>query len=192
LHAVSQLLSEILDELSAETQTTGTSWLSMIGRKITVACPGTGEKMLKHKLVQAALLTLALAVSAHGQDAKALDLKTGNDLLTAFHACDQMHAGRSTGADTFNCVYLEGFIDGAVTVYRQAGLITAPTGATEGQLYLRVRKYLEGHPKTRNRDSLSQIFEALKLWMPSSQWTLAKESRGSANEPGKLDRVEAR
>ena len=59
-----------------------------------------------------------------------------------------MDARTGGGLDTFNCVFLEGFIAGTGKVYQLvSNNIAVPAGVTYGQLHLSVRKYFNDHPE---------------------------------------------
>lgn len=122
---------------------------------------------MKPLIAVAALLLLFSPALAQEHNDLALD--TGNDMMSAFSACDRMHNQRANFVfDGYICWHLNGYIEGItdeMNVLCSGDMSTCPfkepDGVTHGQMYDVIRQYLTNHPANRQESSQLQILRAL-------------------------------
>ena len=119
----------------------------------------------------AALLLLASPLLAQSAAPSAYALNSGNDMMTAFGACDRSLTAYSV-QDEAVCIHLNGYIDGAsdvaiaICAAEKSCEFHVPSEVTRGQIYDVVRKYLLDHPEDRQESAWGLVETAIAQAWP--------------------------
>lgn len=121
---------------------------------------------MRHLLIIPALLLLVSPLPAQSAAPPAYALNSGNDMMTAFGACDRSLASFSV-PDATVCVHLNGYIDGAsdvavaICAAEKSCQFHVPSEVTRDQVYDVVRQYLVNHPQNRQEPAWGLVETAI-------------------------------